>query len=571
LRFIQSDSRRSLGLTMYTDGENVASWDMGFTFSPPGLDEMSAAALDVMFPSEAELCSSDYSQDSSFRPDARRLQSEEESSGCSGSKTLGLCTERRLSYAKLHNDVSAALLNVECKICGDRASGYHYGVHACEGCKGFFRRTVRLNLRYKPCSRKCPVQKRSRNKCRFCRFQKLRFIQSDSRRSLGLTMYTDGENVASWDMGFTFSPPGLDEMSAAALDVMFPSEAELCSSDYSQDSSFRPDARRLQSEEESSGCSGSKTLGLCTERRLSYAKLHNDVSAALLNVECKICGDRASGYHYGVHACEGCKGFFRRTVRLNLRYKPCSRKCPVQKRSRNKCRFCRFQKCVTAGMSHTAIRFGRMPLVEREKLMMDFHTAVHRLDSESEKRKAIARDLYDSYLKHFPMTRSRARAILSGKDEENTLFIIHDRKSLRASEEFLKQKQVSESALVPAADLELSLFHRMQYFMAETVRELAEFAKSIPGFRELEPSDQITMLKYSTFEVNMIRLSHFTNKDGVLTARGWIFITREFIKSLRQPFCDMMENKFYFLSKFKALELEDCDLALFIAALILRG
>ncbi|KAM9446045.1 peroxisome proliferator-activated receptor delta-like [Clarias gariepinus] len=389
-------------------------------------------------------------------------------------------------------------------------------------------------------------------------------------------MHTDGENVDSWDLGFTFSPLGLDEMSVAALETTFPSEAEFSSGDYSEDSSFRSDlvsdadARCLQSEEESSGCSGcsgSKTLGLRTERSFSYAKLHNDVSAALLNVECKICGDRASGYHYGVHVCEGCKGFFRRTVRLNLRYKHCSRNCPVQKKSRNKCQFCRFKKCVTAGMSHTAIRFGRTPLAEREKLMMEFHC----LDSEAEKQKAIARNLYHSYLKHFPMTRSRARAILSGKDEENTLFIIHDRKSLRASEEFLKQKQVSELALVPAADLELSLFHRMQYFMAETVCELAEFAKSIPGFRELEPSDQITMLKYSTFEVNMIRLSHFTNKDGVLTARGWIFITREFIKSLRQPFCDMMENKFHFLSKFKALELEDCDLALFIAALILRG
>ncbi|KAM6472303.1 retinoic acid receptor RXR-beta isoform 1-T1 [Liasis olivaceus] len=66
---------------------------------------------------------------------------------------------------------------------------------------------------------------------------------------------------------------------------------------------------------------------------------------------CAICGDRSSGKHYGVYSCEGCKGFFKRTIRKDLTYTCRDNKdCTVDKRQRNRCQYCRYQKCLATGM-----------------------------------------------------------------------------------------------------------------------------------------------------------------------------------------------------------------------------
>lgn len=71
---------------------------------------------------------------------------------------------------------------------------------------------------------------------------------------------------------------------------------------------------------------------------------------------CSICGDRASGKHYGVYSCEGCKGFFKRTVRKDLTY-ACreERNCIIDKRQRNRCQYCRYQKCLMMGMKREGL------------------------------------------------------------------------------------------------------------------------------------------------------------------------------------------------------------------------
>ncbi|XP_058032187.1 hepatocyte nuclear factor 4-alpha isoform X2 [Ahaetulla prasina] len=83
----------------------------------------------------------------------------------------------------------------------------------------------------------------------------------------------------------------------------------------------------------------------------------NNIGASVL---CAICGDRATGKHYGASSCDGCKGFFRRSVRKNHMYS-CrfNRQCVVDKDKRNQCRYCRLKKCFRAGMKKEAVQNER--------------------------------------------------------------------------------------------------------------------------------------------------------------------------------------------------------------------
>ncbi|XP_072225598.1 nuclear receptor subfamily 5, group A, member 5 isoform X1 [Leuresthes tenuis] len=76
---------------------------------------------------------------------------------------------------------------------------------------------------------------------------------------------------------------------------------------------------------------------------------------------CPVCGDKVSGYHYGLLTCESCKGFFKRSVQNNKHYTCAEQQsCPMNLSQRKRCPFCRFQKCLAVGMKKEAVRADRM-------------------------------------------------------------------------------------------------------------------------------------------------------------------------------------------------------------------
>lgn len=62
-----------------------------------------------------------------------------------------------------------------------------------------------------------------------------------------------------------------------------------------------------------------------------------------------------------------------------------------------------------------------MPQAEKEKLLAEFSSDMEHMHPEAADLRALSRHLYEAYLKYFPLTKAKARAILSGKTGDNAV------------------------------------------------------------------------------------------------------------------------------------------------------
>ncbi|VDK47452.1 unnamed protein product [Anisakis simplex] len=131
----------------------------------------------------------------------------------------------------------------------------------------------------------------------------------------------------------------------------------------------------------------------------SSVDLNANANESPTDDRCRVCGDTQAKMHYGVLACFGCKGFFRRALKRANQYE-CNnnRRCVIDKFERNSCRYCRLQRCLEVGMDPTAVRPDRdftgpqhairLPIVKRSSTRDDscHDQEVHDETSEWSKR-----------------------------------------------------------------------------------------------------------------------------------------------------------------------------------------
>ncbi|OXB77754.1 UNVERIFIED_CONTAM: hypothetical protein H355_013142 [Colinus virginianus] len=102
------------------------------------------------------------------------------------------------------------------------------------------------------------------------------------------------------------------------------------------------------------------------------------------------------------------------------------------------------------------------------------------------------------------------------------------------------------------------------------VKEVVEFAKRIPGFRDLSQHDQVNLLKAGTFEVLMVRFaSLFDARERTVTFLSGKKYSVDDLHSMGAG--DLLNSMFEFSEKLNALQLSDEEMSLFTAVVLVSA
>ncbi|XP_059685551.1 estrogen receptor [Gavia stellata] len=207
---------------------------------------------------------------------------------------------------------------------------------------------------------------------------------------------------------------------------------------------------------------------------------------------CAVCNDYASGYHYGVWSCEGCKAFFKRSIQGHNDYMcPATNQCTIDKNRRKSCQACRLRKCYEVGMMKGGIRKdrrgGRMMKQKRQREEQDSR------NGEASSTELRAPTLWTSPLvvkhnkKNSPALSLTAEQMVSALLEAEPPIVYS---------EYDPNRPFSEASMMTLltnlADRELV--------------HMINWAKRVPGFVDLTLHDQVHLLECAWLEILMIGL-----------------------------------------------------------------
>ncbi|CAJ0962779.1 unnamed protein product, partial [Mesorhabditis belari] len=205
---------------------------------------------------------------------------------------------------------------------------------------------------------------------------------------------------------------------------------------------------------------------------------------------CHICNDKATGKHYGAISCDGCKGFFRRSIRKKRSY-VCrfDHNCPVDKNHRNSCRACRLRKCLIAGMKSNAIQNERDTIGKRKK-------PLESLDGGGPETSSL-RDLSEEMVIELLLQSERLCQQLRSSVIKSTEQVSYDSGKTRSA---FAERFRPEERRASIDDIGKSI--RQQLLL------LVEWAKSLPQFQSLTLMDQACLLKANATQIIVLGVAY---------------------------------------------------------------
>ncbi|XP_072826860.1 progesterone receptor [Vicugna pacos] len=193
---------------------------------------------------------------------------------------------------------------------------------------------------------------------------------------------------------------------------------------------------------------------------------------------CLICGDEASGCHYGVLTCGSCKVFFKRAMEGQHNYLCAGRNdCIVDKIRRKNCPACRLRKCCQAGMVLGGRKFKKFNKV-RVMRALDAVALPQPVSIPNESQRITFSPNQDLQL--VPPLINLLMSI-----EPDVVYAGHDNTK---------------------PDTSSSLLTSLNQLCERQLLSVVKWSKSLPGFRNLHIDDQITLIQYSWMSLMVFAL-----------------------------------------------------------------
>lgn len=195
---------------------------------------------------------------------------------------------------------------------------------------------------------------------------------------------------------------------------------------------------------------------------------------------CVVCGDKASGYHYNALTCEGCKGFFRRSVTKKAVYQCKSGgSCEMDMYMRRKCQDCRLRKCRAVGMLAECLLTEVQ--CQSKRLRKGGRGRGQDEDGPDSRQRVSSTSRLHGQVVSLSLSREQRFSVERIVDAHR-LYRSQDSGLFRVYEWPCSEEDVASDVLSPQ------------------LQRLLQFARTIPGFDLLDFSDQTSLLSISSLE-----------------------------------------------------------------------